>query len=110
MLIANDEAIQLSLLKCLFELSHSTVECFPNGFDALNSVNALHQAIKQGSIIPMYDLIVHDLNMPILDGFDTSISIRSLFDQLVDPNVGSENVKVEIPLIVANTADSVSKV
>ena len=79
-LIANDEAMQLYLLKCLFELSHFTVECFPNGFDALNSVKALHKATKQGGIIPMYDLIVLDLNMPILDGFDSCISIRSLFD------------------------------
>ena len=70
-------------------MSLFNVECVPNGLDALKMVKAIHAEIMLGSIIPMYDLIVLDLNMPILDGFDTCIAIRSLFDQLVDLNKDS---------------------
>ena len=63
----------------------------------------------------MFDLVVLDLNMPILDGYDTCISIRSLFDlHLVSPKFNTNkrlNAQLnEVPLMVANTADSVGQV
>ena len=94
------------------------MESVPNGVEALKRVKFLHEDIAKGSLEPMFDLVVLDLNMPVLDGYDTCISIRSLFDQqLVAPDIRAGKISLksqlmlkEIPLIIANTADSVGQV
>ena len=110
--------MQLSLQHSLFELSNFTVESVPNVAEAFKRVKCLYRDIAEGSIEPMFNLVVLDLNMPVLDGYDTCVSIRSLFDQqLVDPDISAGKIGLkaqlmlrEIPLIVANTADSVGQV
>lgn len=88
-LIANDESVQMLLLTTLFERNGFLVEPANNGQEAYDLVTSTHHHKLQN-----FDLIVLDLTMPILDGFDACRKIISFFD--------NQNV-VQMPHIIALT-------
>ena len=73
-LIANDEQMQLKVLKLLFQKYQFEVVTASNGFQAFEIVRE-----SMGSINSMFDLIVMDLNMPISDGYQATNNIINLY-------------------------------
>ena len=66
-LLVNDEQIQLMMMKHVIELLNSfkTVDCAKSGLEALEM-----------SKNQRYDLIILDLNMPIMDGYESAPLIK----------------------------------
>ena len=68
LLVEDDPMVQLATIKALSKYGHQ-VEVADNGMDALKMVMATKS--KTG-----YDLVLMDLDMPILDGFETSVELK----------------------------------
>ena len=71
-LIANDEEIQLEILKYMFEKAGMEVTTAINGYQAFEIVSSQTEETR-------FDLVVLDLNMPISDGYETCRNITNLF-------------------------------
>ena len=76
-LIANDELIQLDILKYMFEKSEMQVTTAINGHQAFEILNKSKEEDAE-----KFDLVVLDLNMPISDGYETCRNINKLFSSL----------------------------
>ena len=77
-LVANDEDLQLRVQANFFEMSGFHVDKVSNGEDAINLVKRRLQGMILGNApvsMPMYDLILLDINMPILNGYDACSAI-----------------------------------
>jgi len=75
-LIANDEDMQLNVLKFLFSNKNYEVVIAHNGFEAFQEVQK-----SLGSIESLFDLILLDLSMPITDGYEACRKITNLFQE-----------------------------
>lgn len=72
-LIANDEPMQLEMLKLLFTKMNFSVKTSVNGYEALLEVKeCLSDQV-------FYDLVVLDLNMPIMNGYKACKNIIDIF-------------------------------
>jgi PAS domain S-box-containing protein len=89
-LLAEDNEINQELALEILQSAGYRCDCVGSGQDAVNSV-------FQG----MYDLVLMDCQMPVMDGFDASRTIRSREAQRVEPDI----VRARIP-IVALTANA----
>ena len=76
-LIANDEWIQLEILKYMFEKSEMQVTTAINGYEAFEILNKSKEEEAE-----KFDLVILDLNMPISDGYETCRNIIKLFSSL----------------------------
>ena len=77
-LIVEDHAVNQKLIKRQLDILGYNYELQENGLDALNR-------IKEGA---EFDIVLSDINMPIMDGFQLAKSIRSLgFDENTLPIV-----------------------
>lgn len=72
-LIANDEEIQLEILKYMFEKVGMEVTTAINGHQAFEIFS------KYAEDHP-FDLVILDLNMPISDGYETCQNIVKFYD------------------------------
>ena len=68
-LIANDEEMQLYVLKVLFTKMNFDVQTARNGFEAFQMVVESHKSRE------FFDLIVLDLGMPISDGYEACMNM-----------------------------------
>ena len=66
-LIGEDQHINQSILKCLFEESSANIFFANNGLDVISKLS------KQ-----KFNLIILDIQMPLLDGYETSKKIRKI--------------------------------
>ena len=63
-----------------------------NGMEAFNLVKSRLEKVIQGSSKePMYNLIIMDINMPILNGLDACAFIKALFSEKISDKFESEN-------------------
>ena len=69
-LIANDDAMQLMCLSLLFKDKGYHIHLSDNGHQAFEAVKLTLNSEKD-----MFDLVVLDLNMPILDGWGAASKI-----------------------------------
>ena len=86
-LIANDDALQLTILEAIFERHNCDVVTAQNGQQAFEEV-----ACRTSDPMRMFDLVILDLNMPVTDGFEACRTIRNLFQ-------GSFQVDQELRMI-----------
>ena len=104
----------------VFKLCEFQVETEINGFDAFQNVIKETDKVDQMTSQTVYDLVVLDLNMPIMDGFDSCVSIRQLFEdkqelKLVQthetyPMILRKQLLRKTPLMVAYTSDPLKQV
>ncbi|MDN3687674.1 response regulator [Cyclobacterium jeungdonense] len=88
LLIVDDDPVIRLIMKATFKAWQNT------GFDmAVNGAAALEQLKTPG-----YDLILMDLQMPVLDGYETTHAIRS-------GHCGSEYQKIPIIAITADLSE-----
>ncbi len=66
-LIAEDSSVILNLTKKILEQEHYTVSAAKNGEEVINKVEGED-----------FDLILMDINMPIIDGMECTKRIRSM--------------------------------
>lgn len=71
-LIANDESIQLDILKYMFEKVNMEVTVAINGYQAFEILSKQVEETR-------FDLVLLDLNMPISDGYETCKNITKYF-------------------------------
>ena len=74
-LIANDDAMQLMCLSLLFKGQGYEVHISDNGHQAFEGIKQTLNNEKE-----MFDLVVLDLNMPILNGWAACKKIHEMFD------------------------------
>jgi len=92
-LLAEDNEINQQLMKNILTQSGVLVEIVNNGQEAIDHIrNALEKSK------PLYDLILMDIQMPVLDGFSASLGIRELMEKYQKP---------EIPIIAITAHTSV---
>lgn len=109
-LVANDDPFQLDYIKDVLSQFFTEVDQAENGLVAFTLVKDVRRC--------HYDLIILDINMPIMDGVKASEKISDLFNKstLTDiVNVGHQipfreqvfkNFNIDsLPVIVALTAD-----
>lgn len=68
-LIVNDDFVQIMMIKGIISGLHGIND--DNIFQALNGEEALEKALSKH-----FNLILMDLNMPIMDGFEASFKIK----------------------------------
>lgn len=73
-IIANDDPAQLYIQQILFEELDFQVETAKNGYDVFQKVQKNKNCVK-------YDVILLDLQMPIMNGFDACRNICNLFEE-----------------------------
>lgn len=81
-LVAEDDSFNQQLIQYTLEHMGAEVHLVADGIDALNMM-----------LINKYHLILMDLNMPVMDGFEATANIRKVIE------------KSEQPLIIAFSAD-----
>jgi CheY-like chemotaxis protein/HPt (histidine-containing phosphotransfer) domain-containing protein len=84
-LLAEDNEVNQQLMKNILIQSGMHVEIVHNGQAAVENIRDVLEKNE-----PLYDLILMDLQMPIMDGFSASMAIRELVDNYQ---------KHEIPII-----------
>ena len=87
-LIADDEPLNILVMKRQLERWKASVDSCVDGFQAVEMVSERH-----------YDLILMDINMPRMDGFEAAKTIR----QLSDP------VKTAIPIFAVTASEEAVK-
>ena len=119
MLIVNDDDMQLYCLRSLFKLVKFDISLARNGFQAVEMTKARLQQI----VNPDFDLIVLDINMPIMNGMDACRSILKLYNEFgvfsVPKAASSRNLNGDMekeksiipkerwPVIIAVTSEAV---
>lgn len=73
-LLAEDNQFNQELIRALLEESRAKLEIVNNGKEAVNRVLDGHK--------PRIDIILMDLHMPIMDGYEATIAIRTIFKKL----------------------------
>ena len=73
-IIANDDQAQLYIQQILFEQLDFEVETAKNGYDVFQKVQKNKGTVK-------YDVILLDLHMPIMNGFDACRNICNLYEE-----------------------------
>ena len=73
-IIANDDQAQLYIQQILFEQLDFEVETAKNGYDVFQKVQKNKNTVK-------YDVILLDLHMPIMNGFDACRNICNLYEE-----------------------------
>jgi len=92
-LLAEDNEVNQQLMKNILTQSGIQVEIVQNGQVAVDNIQ---QALENNN--PLYDLILMDIQMPVLDGFSASVAIRKLVE---------DYQKHEIPIIAITAHTSV---
>ena len=92
-LLAEDNEVNQQLMKNILTQSGIQVEIVQNGQAAVENIQ---QALENNS--HLYDLILMDIQMPVLDGFSASVAIRKLVENFQKP---------EIPIIAITAHTSV---
>ncbi len=70
LLVVEDNPVNSLLLKKIFQKWNNSPDFARDGYEALIKISANN-----------YDLVLMDIHMPLLDGYETTIQIRSLEDQ-----------------------------
>lgn len=86
-LIVEDNQINQFVLKTILELEHFNVTITENGQEALNELKEKH-----------FDIILMDLMMPVMDGFEATKTIRAL---------GSEKRNIPIIAVSADVTNNI---
>jgi CheY-like chemotaxis protein len=92
-LIANDCPMQLAILKIIFEKCEFVTTVAINGQLAFEKIIE-----KSKNPDGLYDLVILDLDMPILDGFEACKKIKQFFESQSDRGDYFEDY---IPVIMA---------
>jgi CheY-like chemotaxis protein len=75
-LIANDEPLQLMILRSLMEQCGFCIKTAQNGYEAFQAVQETLQYPNK-----MFDLVILDLCMPIMNGQDACKNICRLYSE-----------------------------
>jgi len=92
-LLAEDNEVNQQLMKNILTQGGIHVEIVQNGQAAVDNIKDALENSK-----PLYDLILMDLQMPVLDGFSSSLAIREIVEKFQKP---------EIPIIAITAHTSV---
>ncbi len=95
-LLAEDNEINALVVRRMLERSDCDVTHVVTGLDAVNAVSA---TIASGSQV--FDLVLMDMHMPVMDGIDATHAIRHAFDA-----ASADAMPRRRPLIVALTANA----
>ena len=101
-LIVNDDFFQKSILVQMFKQAGFVTESAENGLEAYEAVQERLRDKKQ-----MFDVVLTDLNMPIMNGLEASSKINELFagNHLLRAREHEDQV---CPLIFMITANSLT--
>ena len=108
-LIANDDAMQLMCLSLLFKGQGYEVHTSDNGHQAFEGIKQTLNNEKE-----MFDLVVLDLNMPILNGWAACKKIQEMFDHknklftLQFVNTSAQHMLNLKPVVVGVTGSTVT--
>jgi len=92
--------MQLYALKVLFTATkRCEIFCGVNGYEAFQMVNSG----LNGDPFVYYDLIILDLNMPVMSGFEACAKINNLFNKEQLFKCSIERKKL-LPIIIATSA------
>src|SRR5690554_4813655 len=89
-LIAEDSSVIQNLTRKILEFQHYEINSVKNGKDVLKALEKSH-----------YDIILMDINMPLMDGMTCAKAIRALEDK--------EKAKVPIVAITGNAKNYTDK-
>ena len=75
-----ENVLKLAITRCGYsaELIEKLVDQASNGKEAVNMVKSLYRDKGQ-----LYGLIITDLSMPVLDGYDSAMQIRKFLYQQI---------------------------
>jgi CheY-like chemotaxis protein/HPt (histidine-containing phosphotransfer) domain-containing protein len=93
LLLAEDNEVNQQLMNNILTQSGIQVEIVQNGKEAVDTIK---NALEKNNLL--YDLILMDLQMPVMDGFSASLAIRELVEKEQKP---------EIPIIAITAHTSV---
>ena len=100
-LVVNDDFFQKNIISQLFDRANFITTTADNGLEAYEAVQ---ERLRQNT--PMFDLILTDLQMPIMDGLESSGKINELFANQLFKARNSKNKAP--PLILLLTANSIT--
>jgi CheY-like chemotaxis protein/HPt (histidine-containing phosphotransfer) domain-containing protein len=81
-LLAEDNEVNQQLMKNILTQSGVQVDIVHNGQAAVDNIKTVLEMNK-----PLYDLILMDLQMPVMDGFSASMAIREVVDTFQKPEI-----------------------
>ena len=110
-LIVNDCAMQATIISTMLKKLNFAVTIAQNGFQALQMITDLNY--EGGEVIDFYQFVIMDLNMPIMNGFDSCKGMNEFFQSkktvkianLIEDSVVELEFEHLLPVIAACTSD-----